>query len=174
MNGQLKSEGLYKDGKGEGLVKEYYENGQLKREGVYKSGMEEGAFKDYYENGKLKSETEYKRGVKSGPFKVYDEAGQLKNEGVHKAKEGFKRFGKIWDVEARPSGQSRDRGAVAGRNECFPVGESKDYLTKVMGPPASIENIQGEDWFFYGSSYVQVDANGRIKHSYNAGELKCQ
>ena len=63
-NGQLKSEGNWKDGKMEGLWKYYYENGQLELEGNQKDGKTDGLWKKYYENGQLKYESIYKNGNK--------------------------------------------------------------------------------------------------------------
>ena len=59
-NGNLESEGNFKDGKLNGLSKVYYENGNLKREDNYKDDKLEGLYKGYYENGDLKSEDNYK------------------------------------------------------------------------------------------------------------------
>ena len=58
-NGQLKSEGNFKDNKKEGLWKWYYENSQLKYEGIFKDGKQEGLWKWYYENGQLEKEINY-------------------------------------------------------------------------------------------------------------------
>ena len=49
-SGQLKLEGVFKDGKPEGLFKTYHALGQLSSEGVYKKGKLEGTGKTYFEN----------------------------------------------------------------------------------------------------------------------------
>ena len=63
-SGQLKEEGYWKDGKPEGLYKEYHENGQLKKEGYWKDGKQKGLWKEYDENGQLKEEGSFKDGEK--------------------------------------------------------------------------------------------------------------
>lgn len=92
----------YKDGKGEGIEKEYsYESGKLRRETPYingeiagtekvyhnngklwserpyKDGKLEGIEKHYYDDGILNRETRYQRGIKEGIQKEYDENGKL-------------------------------------------------------------------------------------------------
>ena len=59
------------------------------------------------------------------------------------------------------------------KKECIPVGESKAKVIAVMGMPNRIENIQGEDWLWYGKSCVQLDANNNVKHAFDSGDLKC-
>ena len=49
--GENKNEGIYKDGKLEGLFTQWYENGQKKGEGKYKNGKGNGLQTDWYENG---------------------------------------------------------------------------------------------------------------------------
>ena len=59
-NGQLKSEGFFKNGMQEGLLKWWHENGQVRREGTFKEGKLNGIFKEWNENGQLESEETYK------------------------------------------------------------------------------------------------------------------
>ena len=60
--GQLKSEGKYKNGEKEGLLKGYRDTGKLKKEENYKAGKEEGLVKTYYDTGKLEEKEIYKNG----------------------------------------------------------------------------------------------------------------
>lgn len=97
-NGQLASEGTYKDGKVDGVVKGWYENGQLRIEAFHKAsvaGATDGADKDWsagadgvwktwYENGQLKSESTYKDRKAIGVWKVWYENGQLELEETFK------------------------------------------------------------------------------------------
>ncbi len=83
-NGQLQSEGNYKDGKQEGLWKSYSYNGQLWVEENFKDDKKEGLFKFYFENGQLKGEGNYKDDKQEGLHKNYHENGQLKSEGNFK------------------------------------------------------------------------------------------
>ncbi len=77
-----------------GLVRKHYALGQLASEGVYKNGKKEGLFKWYDENGRLYEEAVFKSGMLEGEVKKYDENGRLKKEevkgrpsgGVHQSK----------------------------------------------------------------------------------------
>lgn len=60
--GQIVSEYYVKNGKLEGVCKDYYKNGQLSSEENYKNGKLEGLSKWYYENGKLMEEVYIKNG----------------------------------------------------------------------------------------------------------------
>ena len=77
-SGQIKQEGVYKNGETIGEWKGYYENGQLKEIVTYSKNLENGPFKEYYKNGKLKTEGTYRDGDnEDGLLKEYDETGTL-------------------------------------------------------------------------------------------------
>ena len=61
-NGQIKSEGNYKDGKPDGKVIDWYENGQIEAEGNYKDGKLDGKATYWHENGKIKGKVTFKDG----------------------------------------------------------------------------------------------------------------
>ena len=61
-NGQIKSEGNYKDGKPDGKVIDWYENGQIEAEGNYKDGKLDGKVTYWHENGKIKGKVTFKDG----------------------------------------------------------------------------------------------------------------
>lgn len=84
-SGKLESEMFFKDGKPEGPAKFYYENGQLKVEGFFKDGKSEGFFKYYYASGQLEKEGAFKSGLPEGLTKFYYENGQLEKEAVQKS-----------------------------------------------------------------------------------------
>ncbi len=56
------SERNYKEGKKEGIQKNWYENGQIMYESNYKKGKKEGIQKGWYDNGQLWYEFNYKEG----------------------------------------------------------------------------------------------------------------
>ena len=59
----MSSKGNFKDGKEEGLWKEYYDNGQVFEEIPYKDGKKEGMWRRYYyRNGQLETEGKFKYG----------------------------------------------------------------------------------------------------------------
>ena len=77
---QLKFEEKFKDGKRDGLYKEWYENGQLRVEINHKDNKREGLWKMYYENGQLKRVENFKDGTQIGAFRNWHENGQLNYE----------------------------------------------------------------------------------------------
>ena len=92
----------YKNGKLDGIVREYYENKKIKGELPCKNGKREGVAKIYYRNGKLKEETPYKKDKKEGMGRMYYENGKLQGDCTFKndKKEGIVRIyyenGKLW------------------------------------------------------------------------------
>ncbi len=77
-NGQIQTEGSYKDGKDDGLYKTWHKNGQLQQEGNFKDGKYDGLYKTWYEDGQLKQKIKYKGGEQKS-FKEWDENGQRTN-----------------------------------------------------------------------------------------------
>jgi antitoxin component YwqK of YwqJK toxin-antitoxin module len=76
-NGQLKFERSYKNGRKNGLNKQWFENGQLRIETNYKNGKRDGLDKMWYENGQLNYVWKFKDGVEDGIQKTWYENGQL-------------------------------------------------------------------------------------------------
>lgn len=77
LGGKLAFERGYKNGKKDGVWKEYYPNGILKYDGAYKDNMPDGEWKFYFESGKIKSIENYQNGKQHGVFIVYDEEGNI-------------------------------------------------------------------------------------------------
>ena len=77
-NGNLRSESTYSD-RGEVTIY-YYENGNREREGVYKNGREDGLWIWYYENGNKKEEGFFREGKWDGTWTWYREDGTLQYE----------------------------------------------------------------------------------------------
>ena len=61
---KIKSETSFKNGKIDGIVKQFYENGKLQLQSVWKEGKGNGELKEYYENGQLLTEGVFKDGRK--------------------------------------------------------------------------------------------------------------
>jgi len=76
-NGNLKSKGVYINGKKDGLWEEYHENGQLKNKTNYNKGAKDGLWVQYYSNSQLWSKGYYKDGRMIGEWNYYDEIGEL-------------------------------------------------------------------------------------------------
>jgi len=79
-NGKLKRAGSYKNGKREGVNKEYFKNGKLEDSVTYKNGKKEGPFKSYFENGQLSTSTTFKNDKHNGIYKNYYKNGKIKFE----------------------------------------------------------------------------------------------
>ena len=76
-NGNVRIVAPYKDGKIEGIARQYYESGKLKEETFHKNDKAEGIQKIYYESGKLAIERPYKNDKAEGYAQVYTENGRL-------------------------------------------------------------------------------------------------
>ena len=77
---QLNEEFIFKDGKYDGIWKEWHGNGQLKQERYYLYGKQNGKETKWLENGQLRNEGNYKDDKKDGLFKRYHKNGQLMRE----------------------------------------------------------------------------------------------
>lgn len=122
-NGQIKSNGNYKNNKKDGkwtnyyksgqirsvleitndtlngkFIK-YYENGQINLEGSFVMGKENGESKEFYESGQLKSETNYTNGLKDGMSTIWHVNGQKSSQGLYSNNEKVKDSWKYWDKE---------------------------------------------------------------------------
>ena len=75
-NGQLWTEGNYKDGKLDGLHRRWYDDGQLRWEYNYKDGELDGLFRSWHENGQRAYVINYKDG-KLISEKIWDEDANL-------------------------------------------------------------------------------------------------
>ena len=79
-DGLLSSSRTYKNGKKNGLWREWYENGQLKWTGTYKDEKEVGLWRGWYENGQLESEGNYKDGEWDELWRGWYENGNKRGE----------------------------------------------------------------------------------------------
>lgn len=121
--GELRAEGIYKDGKkfgewkfyfkngkleqkGKFIANEkahgtwlwYFENGQIEREEIFDKGKEEGYMKEYNDSGKVIAEGNYSDGLKEDLWKYnigdYLETGNYKNGAKNGIWQGFYKSGK--------------------------------------------------------------------------------
>ena len=83
-NGQIKSEGNYKDGKPDGKVTGWFENGQIQIVLNLKDGKLDGKVIDWYENGQIEAEENYKDGKLDGKATYLHENGQIERETTYK------------------------------------------------------------------------------------------
>ena len=89
VQGKLVSEGSYYKGKQDGLWRYYYPGGEItNRELNYKEGKLNGVAKEFSRRGNIKSEINYKDNKKHGAMKVYSKRGKVILHVVYK--EGVK------------------------------------------------------------------------------------
>lgn len=84
LNGKLKSEGRYKNGKLDGVRLNYYQSGNLSHSYNYLFGNLHGLEKGYYENGSLKSLIENNHGAANGRWELYFPNGKIKQQSTFK------------------------------------------------------------------------------------------
>jgi antitoxin component YwqK of YwqJK toxin-antitoxin module len=149
-NGQIKSQGEYKDGKRIGEWVFYYPNGKLEQKGKYdKKGQAQGAWNWYYESGNLLREENYLNDVLDGATTEYDDAGKIVTKGqyVDGQKEG------VWEYEM---GDYKEVGNYkADRRD----GEWKHFYTP------------GESIRFEGN-FVDGNPDGKHVYYYPNGKIK--
>ncbi len=79
----IQKEENYKEGKKEGIHKEWYFNGKIAYEGNWKEGKIDGIKKDWYQNGQLMTLFLYKEGKPNGIQKFWGENGNLWNKCIY-------------------------------------------------------------------------------------------
>ena len=82
---KLKCEGVYKEGRKNGVFKMYNSEGKVKEEKSYKEGKLHGAHRTYYTTGKLEREVNYSDGKQDGKELAYDFDGTLRKDHTYKA-----------------------------------------------------------------------------------------
>ena len=75
-NGQKWVEKKFKDGKGDGLLVEWYKNGQKERESNWKNGKLDGLIVGWHENGQKRGEGNYKDGLQIDSSKYWNRKGE--------------------------------------------------------------------------------------------------
>jgi uncharacterized protein len=79
----LKEELNFKNGILNGLRISYYNNGQIKRQGIYKDGRYNGIWKAYDESGTQVFEAEYKMDMLTGKYISWHKTGVIKEKGLY-------------------------------------------------------------------------------------------
>lgn len=74
----------YKDGKNDGVCKNFYENGNIKFYGEFKEGVPNGVIREYNKEGVLVLEENFKNGVLNGEKKEFYENGNIKTLETYK------------------------------------------------------------------------------------------
>lgn len=106
-NDAVKNDGFYRDGKRDGIFREFDRNGRVTKKEEYRNDILVETVKeiqekydvkrDYYEDGKVKSIGTYKRGLPEGVFREYDAKGNLKDTAKIYSEGRLLRQGKLDD-----------------------------------------------------------------------------
>jgi antitoxin component YwqK of YwqJK toxin-antitoxin module len=80
INGKKQGEGVFKDGKIDGLRTVYYPNGKKSFYRHYTNGIENGESAEYFPTGQIKQQGVFKNGEEDGLWKQWYSTGQLKRE----------------------------------------------------------------------------------------------
>ncbi|HAH32049.1 MAG TPA: hypothetical protein DCL44_07025 [Elusimicrobia bacterium] len=81
--GKIKAEQNWLDDKLDGSYRAYNEDGKINTEAYFKNGKRNGIAKLYYPNGTLLSEINYKDGKMEGTYKDYSKKGVIQSEKVY-------------------------------------------------------------------------------------------
>jgi antitoxin component YwqK of YwqJK toxin-antitoxin module len=146
--GKTKSEGLYKNNLREGKWNFYFNDGRVEQTGSYKNGKENGLWKWFYNTGEISKEEEFYEGKRDGSYTEYDKLGNILMSGsyIEDEKEGEWNL-KINDFIAKGK-------YVSGL---------KDGIWKYYYDDNSVM-FEGE--------YIQGNAEGRHRYYYPDNKLK--
>lgn len=81
---KLKCEGVYKEGRKNGVFKTYDSENRVKEEKPYKEDKLDGVRKTYYINGKTEMEQSYREGKQNGKDMYYESDGTLRRDHTYK------------------------------------------------------------------------------------------
>lgn len=95
-SGERGSEGLFQNGKREGIWLTWHENGQLGIEGNFQNDKKEGPWNMWHENGQPHIQGNFKNDEQEGFHRMWYENGQLYQEGNF-ANSEFVGLWRVWD-----------------------------------------------------------------------------
>lgn len=161
-NSGIKAEGLYIDGKSEGVWTYYHPNGKPQAKGRYADGLRTGRWEYYHEDAKLAAAGDFDEGLRQGRWEFYNTNGTLSSEGEMKEgmKEGYWKLYNQW-------GDFRGEGSfVKGE------GEYKEFYEngriKTIGTISNDLN-QGEWLYYYENGRLEGRANFKDGRGYYTG-----
>ncbi|MEQ8242526.1 membrane-binding protein [Fulvivirga sp.] len=195
INGNIESEGQFKNNETYGEWNFYYETGKLKMKGVVKRNSSDGYWEYYYEQGSKSMEGEISNQKRRGEWKIYYESGKLKEKGVfvNNKREGhwneYYEDGQLkgeadytYDkgryIEYYPTGEKKAEGPKSGSRH---VGLWKYYYQNGNKQAEGLyqNGKRVEDWRFYHDngevsaqgSYKAGDADGEWTYYYDNGQV---
>jgi antitoxin component YwqK of YwqJK toxin-antitoxin module len=191
-NGQLRSEGVYRNGNRIGKWRFYHANSSLEQEGSYNNqGNTDGLWKWYYDDGLLLREENFLNGNSEGIFTEFDERGNViiqgeyvdgLEEGLWKYQHGDHREEGIYRGGMRngewkyyyDDGQLSFQGSFIDDNPngrhiwYWPNGKKKDEGEYLMG-------MKNNDWIQYnsdGTVFIVISYQNGVEKKYDGIKIK--
>lgn len=172
-NGRVMSEGLLtEDGKKEGNWKNFYEDGEVKSQGVYKNNRQTGEWKFFYKQGVSEQIGNFNNGYFDGEWKWFNKAGKLVKveEYVKGKRDGFY-------YELNSTGDTIARGSfLEGEREGDWMVKSGDVVAKGKYVNGLKEGIWREFYqngnILSEGNYIQGNLDGKFLIYYENGKVK--
>ena len=155
-DGKVKIAATYnKEGKPEGIWREYSEEGIVDKSYIFKNGIvigegvvtekgeRDGIWKEYFDDGKLKAEGRYNKDVRTGTWKFYHESGSVEQQGSY-------------NKDGKPEGEWQwfyDNGELL-RTENYYLGKLDGKMTEydrdgnIITEGPYIEGREDGAWFY--------------------------
>jgi uncharacterized protein len=176
-DGKVKIAATYnKEGKLEGVRREFAPDGSVERSYIFKNGImigegvvtekgeRDGSWKEYYDNGTLRAEGKYMKDVKEGPWKYYHPNGMTDQEGSYR--------------QGKPEGEWRwyYPGGQTLREESYYNGLADGMMTEydeagnIITKGEFLEGNEEGEWYYRvgdnetEGSYAQGMRNGLWKY----------
>ena len=149
LNGALKNEGIYIDGKLQGQYKEYLESGTTGLEVTFNGGKMNGLYREFSENGSVYREVNYQDDLRQGVAKIFypngkiQEQATLKNDkldGIYRAydTDGHLRVKRIMKEDKTLASESYDENGTLIEKQVAPTEDQKnnpETLSSAANPP---------------------------------------
>jgi antitoxin component YwqK of YwqJK toxin-antitoxin module len=155
-SGQVKISASYnKEGKLEGVRREFNEDGTIDKSYIFRNGImigegivtekgeRDGYWKEYYNNGALRAEGNYQNDIKTGKWKFYHVNGKLKQEGNY-------------NTQGQPEGEwywYYESGELL-REEYYYLGQLDGLMVEyseegeIIAQGQFIEGLEDGDWIY--------------------------
>ena len=161
-DGSIKTIGSYKDGKPEGVRREYARDGKIVDSYIMhlgvivghgiidKSGKRQSSWKLFYDNGRVKAEGSYKNDIKIGKWKYYYDNGTLEQEGAY---DKIGSYTGIWNWYYK-------NGKLRVKEEYFEGEREGAYIeyndhNDVMLEGEYVNNLREGDWIISVNGYSE-------------------
>ena len=183
-DGSIKTIGSYKDGKAEGIRREYSRDGKILDSYIMHigvivghgiiddSGKRQKTWKLFYNNGRIKAEGSYNNNIKVGKWKYYFDNGSLEQEGAYD-KNGT--YTGIWQWYYK-------NGKLRVKEEYFEGEREGEYIeynehNDIMLQGEYVNSLREGDWVITVNGYIEKGTylsdvrDGEWKYYYTADTL---